>query len=309
MRAYMSSLLTIFLSVGVGVVVTSCGDNPHPFAADTGSALTASERPALVPGVEVAPVYRIATGRPSEWATVYVFYARGGNGNGGGGGGGGKPKPDDPPQTCDDPNTNEAYVRLVNQTTGNAIALPETGFPVEYHPAFEPSSVAGVAFGALDGAFEAWRGAAPGHVLPTFGANPSGSAPPARDEANVVGWRRLVGKGAGSVLAATYIWDDGATILEADIFYNTKHEWAANSAIAPGSTLCGEAFEVQAIGVHEVGHMIGLGHVADDGDASNGDEVDATMFGSASKGELQKQTLTPGGVMGLLDATPSEPAI
>ena len=306
MKSY--RLLAFAMAIGLGSVIalTNCGESQHPFSSDTGTQIEIPARPALPPGIEVAPAYRVATGRPGEWVTVFVFYEKGGKGNGGGGG---KPKPEEPPQTCADPNTNEAYARLVNQNTGNAIAIPATGLAVEYHPAFEPSSVAGLAFGALDLGFDAWRGSAPGDVLPTFSSNPSGSAPPTRDGTNVIGWRRLVGRGAASVLAATYIWDDGATILEADICYNTKHDWAANPAIAPGSTVCGEGFDVQAIGTHEIGHMVGLGHVTDDGDAFNGDEADATMFGSAAKGELRKQTLTPGDVTGLLDATPSEPAI
>ena len=134
--------------------------------------------------------------------------------------------------------------------------------------------------------------------------------PPERDNTNVVGWRQLVGRDAKKVLAATYIWDDGnGTILETDIVYNTAQKWAVNPAIEPGSTWCGTGFDVQAIGVHEIGHVLGLGHVNDDGDGTNGDETDATMAPTAAKGKLKKQTLTPGDVAGANRVVPSPLAL
>jgi hypothetical protein len=94
------------------------------------------------------------------------------------------------------------------------------------------------------------------------------------------------------------VYDDGTHIIETDLFYNLKYTWAVNPMIEPGSTLCGEQFDIQAVGTHEIGHKLGLAHVADDGNPANGDETDATMFGAAAKGELKKQTLTPGDVEG-----------
>ena len=99
-------------------------------------------------------------------------------------------------------------------------------------------------------------------------------------------------------MAATYIWDNGeGTILEADILYNTSQSWAVNASIdeANDPTICGTDFDVEAIGVHEIGHLLGLGHV---------DNPAATMFGSAAKGELMKQTLTPGDALGGNEVVP-----
>jgi len=161
----------------------------------------------------------------------------------------------------------------------------------------------GVAFTAIDLGFGAWKQAVenPENPIVTFNFSEDALAPlpPERDSRNVVGWRQLVGRDARKVLAATYIWDDGGTIVEADVVYNTAHKWAVNVPILPGGNDCGKDFDVQAIGTHEIGHFIGLGHVNTD---------DATMFGSAAKGELKKQTLTPGDADGakqvLLAPTP-----
>lgn len=227
--------------------------------------------------LEVSPVFRVKTNRPGERLTIYVFHKKMGKPEGGRGG-----KPPKKTEGCSDLNTNQAFAEI-------GVVLPSLNFSVEYHPAFEPTNES---FDAIDRAVSAWESVSSENLL-DFAYNALGSAAPTRDFINVVGWRQFVGRGSG-FLAATFIWDDGTNILEADIFYNLKHKWAVNAAIAPGDSTCGTNFDIQAIGTHELGHLIGLGHVV------NANEDDATMAPSAAKGELQKQTLTPGDILGLL---------
>jgi hypothetical protein len=238
--------------------------------------MISASRTTTPPGIEVRPVYRVPTEEPGVFLTVFVFHERGGK----------KPKPPKGggEQDCTDLNTNELYAELGPKIAGS-------GWGVEYHPAFEPNSVTGEAFDAIDNGFNTWEDIT-GDGLFNFDFIPTGSSPPALDNNNVIGWRLFTGRG-GSFLAATWVWDDGANILETDIFYNLKHKWAVNPSIADGQELCGESFDVESIGVHEIGHMLGLGHVFPDADIS-GDERDATMAPTAAKGELKKQTLTPG---------------
>lgn len=274
-----------------GFVLIGCSQEAAPIApvSDEGSPSSAQSlaKRAAAPGIEVTPVFRVSTDRPGERLTVFVFHERGGKGKkppkGGGGG----------EEVCSDLNTNQAFSEL-------PFRLASTGFPVEYHPAFEPTSVAGTALGAINGGFTAWEAAVDNAALFDFAENPDGASPPGRDFTNVVGWRLFVGRG-GSFLAAAFIWSKDTEILEVDIFYNLKHKWAVNGSIDPGSTLCGEQFDVQAISTHEIGHMLGLGHVSE--------TDDATMFGSAPKGELQKQTLTPGDADGASTVVPAAPLI
>ncbi len=215
--------------------------------------------------VEVEPVFRISTEKPNERYSVIVF--------------GRKFKVS---EECSDENLNQSFAEL-------GVVLPASQFPVEYHPAFEPVE----AFEAISRAFDSWE-AVTGDTF-DFSNTTIGTLPPARDNTNVVGWRLFTGKGGG-FLAAAFIWDNGTNIIECDIFYNLRHKWAVNAIIEPGSIVCGNKFDIQAVGAHEIGHMLGLGHVARGSDA--------TMAPTVAKGELQKQTLTPGDKTGAITVSP-----
>jgi len=265
-----NTLLTT--TIGFFLVWSGCSTESAPLSSGGEQQALSLAKQAGVPAVDVIPVYRVATGKNGERLTVFVFYEKGGKG-------GGKPPKDGGGESCSDPNTNQEYALL-------DVKWPQANIPVAYQPTFEPDAVVGAAFTAIDLGFGAWKQAVENPIVTfSFSEDALAPLPPERDSRNVVGWRQLVGRDARKVLAATYLWEhsDG-TILEADIVYNTAHKWAVNGAIID-PTACGKDFDVQAIGTHEIGHFIGLGHVNND---------DATMFGSAAKGELKKQTLTPG---------------
>ncbi len=289
-RSTLTSLVGVLL---LALIWAGCSENAglfSPTSNETGQGLT--KRAATPPGIEVKPQFRVATGKGSETLTVFVFYEKGGKGGaGGGGGGGGKGKPpkddDGGDETCEDPNTNEHHETL-------GLLWPAgTSLSAIYNSTFEPDAVP-QARNAVRRAFEDWD------VGVTLTENANASLAGVGDGLNVVGWRQIVGKGAKRTLAATYIWETGGKIDEADIVYNLSREWAVNPEITSESFTCGIGFDVQAIGAHEVGHFIGLGHVFPDASV-NGDETDATMAPTAAKGELMKQTLTQGDKDGALD--------
>ncbi|MEM3629581.1 MAG: hypothetical protein QXE06_09485 [Candidatus Bathyarchaeia archaeon] len=102
-----------------------------------------------------------------------------------------------------------------------------------------------------------------------------------RDNYNVVAW----GLYRAGVIAVTYIWYVGDTILETDTRLNTLYKWS----------LTGEAgkMDVQNIMTHEFGHWCGLD------DLYNDKDYWLTMYGYASYGETYKRTLGLGDILGL----------
>jgi hypothetical protein len=69
--------------------------------------------------------------------------------------------------------------------------------------------------------------------------------------------------------------------------YNLFHSWGMFADCTSTET----RFEVENVGTHEVGHVIALGHVKDP-------EAMATMYPSASRGEVKKKTRTTTDIAG-----------
>jgi len=83
----------------------------------------------------------------------------------------------------------------------------------------------------------------------------------------------------GSCLAATLTgYYSGNTITDADVYTNTKYKFYS-SGEADG---CSGEFDIEGIMVHEVGHVIGIGHTSVTG---------ATMYPSVSACNTGNRTL------------------
>lgn len=110
------------------------------------------------------------------------------------------------------------------------------------------------------------------------------------------------------VLGATQYLIDTVTgeILEADIFFNTAFPWSVADEGEPGR------FDLESIAVHEIGHLLGLGHSAI-GETelieTGGRRVIATesvMFPIAfSSGNISDRTLKADDIAGVGDLYPS----
>lgn len=101
------------------------------------------------------------------------------------------------------------------------------------------------------------------------------------DGFNVISW----GSYRAGVIAVTYIWYTGDTIIETDTLLNTFYKWSLNGE--PGR------MDLQNIMTHEFGHWCGLDDLYDDRDYW------LTMYGYASLGETYKRTLGLGDILGL----------
>lgn len=83
----------------------------------------------------------------------------------------------------------------------------------------------------------------------------------------------------GSCLAATLTgYYSGSTIYDADVYTNTKYKYTS-SLETDG---CASEFDMDGIMVHEVGHVIGIGHSSVAG---------ATMYPSVSSCNINNRTL------------------
>ncbi|HEX6861907.1 MAG TPA: matrixin family metalloprotease [Thermoanaerobaculia bacterium] len=118
----------------------------------------------------------------------------------------------------------------------------------------------------------AWNGAGSGTVVNATVASVSSFQ--LGDGIPMLNFRDPVGACTGNCLAATFTGyysrrSDGTyRIYDADIVTNTARDWAS-----AGETCSGTEFRIEGVMVHEVGHLLGLGHTSVSG---------ATMYPSVS---------------------------
>lgn len=93
----------------------------------------------------------------------------------------------------------------------------------------------------------------------------------------------------GSCLAATLIgFYSGSTINDADVYTNTRYAFTSSKE----TDGCSNEFDIDGVMVHEVGHVIGLGHSSVSG---------ATMYPSVSSCNYNNRTLENDDVAGKND--------
>ncbi|HYO78074.1 MAG TPA: matrixin family metalloprotease [Thermoanaerobaculia bacterium] len=85
----------------------------------------------------------------------------------------------------------------------------------------------------------------------------------------------------GSCLAATLTgYYSGSTIYDADVYTNTRYSFTSSRE----TDGCSGEFDIDGIMVHEVGHVIGIGH---------SDVAGATMYPSVGSCNYNNRTLEP----------------
>ena len=148
-----------------------------------------------------------------------------------------------------------AYLKLGTNVGGNLVNLRFSDFPVRYFVTNRdvPGVTAPQAQQAVERAFAAWAAAPNVNITSEFvgftGANPSQG-----DGVNVLGFQNR--PDLARVLGSTSFTVDAVTgeIIESDIFFNSTFAW---SIAANGET---GRHDFESIALHEVGHMLGLGH-------------------------------------------------
>jgi hypothetical protein len=152
----------------------------------------------------------------------------------------------------------------------------------------------GVSAGDMATALDAWEApdAANTDIFGTGSDTPGLSV--AQDGLNEAFFARLVGRGAGSVIAATWVYyDEGQSIYEWDMVFNTKYQWSLNDGVQDPALGDTSAMDFLDIATHEAGHAAGMGHTSSDSACSA-----QTMYPTASYGETQKRSLEIGDTTG-----------
>jgi hypothetical protein len=161
--------------------------------------------------------------------------------------------------------------------------LPDGGITWKLSSKTVPSSVGSTAHDAITAAFATWASADADKVF-IYGG-PTAVTRRGLDYTNAVLW----GKVSGNAIAVTYVRYYTATgiVADVDLVFNNRLPWA----VFTGTGDCmssPDAYDVQNIAVHEIGHWVGL----DDRYSSN--EKDLTMYGYGAGRELKKRSLATG---------------
>jgi Matrixin len=151
----------------------------------------------------------------------------------------------------------DAYLKFGFRVGGTTVDVKWPGAPIRYF--VNDRDIPGVAAGdmraAVARAAATWQGVA-GTTLRFEDQGLTAAAPVGLDGRNTLGF--LDRPDLDRVLGATSLLIDASngTLVEADIFFNTRFPWS----VAPQ----GESgrVDVESVVLHELGHFVGLGHSA-----------------------------------------------
>lgn len=199
-----------------------------------------------------------------------------------------------------------AYLHFTTTRAGQAVAIKWQGTPVRWFA--KDRGARGVSASdfqaAMARAFATWE-AVPTVSISFEFVGFTGAEPFDDDGVSVLGFQDH--PGMDRVLGATGFLIDTVTgeIIESDIFFNAAMPWSTAPAGDPA------AFDLESVAVHEVGHLLGLGHSAL-GETEPRPEGGRRVLGSGSvmfpisfgRGVTHDRELQPDDIAGISDLYP-----
>ena len=150
----------------------------------------------------------------------------------------------------------QAYLKLGFLTSSGVKAIRWTR-PIQYLVTNRDTGFVSAAQlqATISRAFSTWAGVPNVVITHTF-IGFTGAEPFVADGASVIGFQSRP-ELERTLAAATFDIDTvTGEIIESDIFFNTAFVWSVAPAGQP------DRFDVESVGLHELGHLLGLGHSA-----------------------------------------------
>jgi hypothetical protein len=199
-----------------------------------------------------------------------------------------------------------AYLKLGSRVGGQTVTLKWTRLPIRYFATNRAAeNVSAQQFqSAVAEAFDTWQ-EVPTAVLSSEFVGFTSANPSLGDGATVLGFQNR--PDLDRVLGATSFMIDtvSGAVIESDIFFNTAFPWSVASGGETGR------FDLESIALHEIGHLLGLGHSAlgETELRAGGRRVlgaESVMFPIAfSSGTIQGRVLKADDIAGLSDIYPT----